>query len=243
MKTKTQDPRIAQKVLEMVADHYKTTPEKLKSVEGDPMAKKVVMYVLKEGLGASLKAAREAVNKKHDPDVYLAVKKIKALLRTDTTLAKMIEEAKAEALMIVAVPSGAETTSPSEPTSTSRKSAPSDEKTPAIPGKSEAIPSGTLGNTTQVIETVQKAVTSIFLGANLLQSPDPAAEVMFAKDAVVFLVWDDFPKINRAEILKAFHLDQDGLYRAIGRISVCLKESGSELKKKLKAARAGYSAA
>lgn len=240
MKTKTQDPRIAQKVLEMVAVHYKTTPDILKTEEGDPVARKVVMYTLKEELGASLKASREAVGKKHDPDVYQAVKKVKVLLKTDTALASMIEEVKTEALMIATMPSRNASSPAVSPQRQSSTRAP---KPPVTPEKSEAIQIIPSGNTAQTIASVRKAVTGVFLSADLLQSNDPAAEVMLAKDAVVFLVWDDFPKIPLPEILSALHLDQDGLYRAIGRISVCLKEDGGEFKKKLKAARSAYSPA
>lgn len=242
MKAKTQDPRIAQKVLEMVAAHYKTTPDVLKSDEGDPIAKKVVMYTIKEGLGGSIRSAKEAVNKKHDPDVYQAVKKIKGLVKTDTGLASLIEEIKTETLMIAAMPSGS-ASAPSGPTSPPRQPAARTPRSATAPEKPEATQVIPTGNTAQTIASVQKAVTGVFLGADLLQSRDPASEVMLAKDAVVFLVWDDFPKIPLPEILSAFHLDKDGLYRAIGRISVCMKEDGSELKKKLKAARGAYSPA
>ena len=115
MKAKTQDPRIVQKVLAMVAVHYKTTPEILRGDKGDLVAKKVVMYTLREELGASLKASREVVGRKHNPDVYQAVKKVKTLLKADATLASLIEEIKTEALMIAAMPSG--TSSPSAPAS------------------------------------------------------------------------------------------------------------------------------
>lgn len=241
MKRKTQDPRIAQKVIEMVAAHYKVTPEALKDEDGDRKARQVVMYTLKEELGAPLRTAREVINVKSDPTVYAAVKAVKSLLKTDTALAAMIEEIKTEVLMITAMPGGS--VSASGPTSPTRPPASASTKTAPLAGKTEAAPIVASGNTAQSIANVQKAVTGVFLGADLLQSRDPAAEVMLAKDAVVFLVWDDFPKITTAEILSAFHLDQDGLYRAIGRISVSLKEDGSELKKKLKAARGAYSPA
>jgi len=241
VKADTQDPRITQKVLEMVAAYYKTTPGALKGDEGDPIAKKVVMYTLKEELGASLKASREAVGKKYDPYVYQAVKKVKGLMKTDTALSSLIEEIKTEALMITVPPSGS--AGAMGPTSPPRQPTPRTPKPPVTSKKAEALTVVPSGNTAQSIASVRKAVTGVFLGADLLQAPDPAAEVMLAKDAVVFLVWDDFPKISLPEILSAFHLDQDGLYRAIGRISVSLKEDGSELKKKLKAARGAYGAA
>jgi len=199
------------------------------------------MYTLKEALGGSLRSAKEAVGKKHDPDVYQAVKKVKGLVKTDTALASLIEEIKTETLMIAAMPSGS--AGATGPTSPPRQPTPRTPKPPVTSEKTEAPAVVPSGNTAQNIASVQKAVTGVFLGADLLQSRDPAAEVMLAKDAVVFLVWDDFPKIPLPEILTAFHLDKDGLYRAIGRISVCLKEDGSELKKKLKAARGAYSPA
>ena len=239
MKRKIQDPRIAQKVLDMVAVHYNTTPNILKGEDGDPVAKNVVMYILKEGLGASLKASKEAAGKKHDPDVYQAVKKVRMLVETDIALASLIEEIKTEVLMITVMPS--ETGSTSESFSPIRQRTTSITKELTASEKDELAPIITSENMVQIIGSVQKAVISIFLGADLLQSRDPATEVMLAKDAVVFLVWDDFPKITKAEILSAFRLDQDELYRAIGRISVCLKEDGNELKKKLKAARNAYS--
>ncbi len=241
MKRKTQDPRIAQKVIEMVAAHYKTTPEVLKSAEGDLKARRIVMFILREELGTSIRTAREAVNKKNDPDVYIAVKKIKGLLNTDTALASMIEEIKTEVLMLSAMPGGP---SPAVVQSSPMRQSMSASAKP-LPSASqpEVAPASNNGSTAQIIGNVRKAVTGIFLGADLLQSRDPASEVMLAKDAVVFLVWDDFPKINQTEILSAFHLDQDGLYRAVGRISVTLKEDGSELKKKLKAVRAAYAQA
>lgn len=241
MKPKAQDPRIAQKVLEMVAAHYKTTPEALKGKEGDPIAKKVVMYTIREGIGGLIRSAREAVGKKYDPDVYQAVKKVQGLVKTDPALASLIEEIKTEVLMIANMPSSSaeatESTSPPyQPRSHTQKSSVTSERTEVL----AVAPTKTI---TQNIISVKEAVTSVFLGASLLQSPDPAADVMLAKDAVVFLVWDDFPKIPLTEILSAFRLDKDGLYRAIGRISVCLKEDGGELKKKLKAARVAYSPA
>lgn len=240
MKRKTQDPRIAQKVIEMVAAHYKTTPAALKDDDGDRRARQVIMYTLREELGSPIRIAREVINVKSDPSVYAAIKTIKTALKTDTILAKIIEEIKTETLMIAAmlgVPA-----SPATSSSSTRRTMSADGK-PNLPAQPEAAPIVTTGNAIQVIGKVQKAVTGMFLGADLLQSRDPAAEVMLAKDAVVFLVWDDFPKITQAEILSAFHLDRDGLYRAIGRISVTMKEDGSELKKKLKAARAEYSPA
>ncbi len=242
MKRKTQDPRIAQKVIEMVAVHYKTTPEVIKGKEGDRLHRQVVMHVLKDALGSSLKGTCEALSTT-SMTVYTASKTVKELLKTDTALATLIEEIKTEVLMLSAIPGGGQvglpTTSPSSPL---RQTISAGGK-PNPPEPIETASVVTTMNTTQVIGKVQKAVTSFFLGADLLQSRDPAAEVLLAKDAVVFLVWDDFPKITLPEILSAFHLDQDGLYRAIGRISVCLKEDGGELKKKLKAARAACSPA
>ena len=241
MKRTTGDPRIASKVVEMVAAHYKTTPAVLKTDEGELKARRAVMYILKEGFGTTLREAREAVNKKSDPDVYLAVKAIKGLLKTDTALATMIEEVKTEVLMLSAMPGGpSPATTQSSP---SRQTMSASAKPLPSVSQSETVPTANNGTTPQIIINVQRAVTGVFLGADLLQSSDPAAEVMLAKDAVVFLVWDDFPKISQAEILSAFHIDQDGLYRAVGRILVTLKEDGSELRKKLKAARAAYTPA
>lgn len=219
MKRKTQDPRIAKKVIEMVATHYKTTPDALKDSDGDRTARQVIMYILKEELGGTLRVAREAINIKADMTVYTACTAIKALLKTDKALATAIEEIKTEALMI-ATTSGGESNTPTT--------------------RSEVAPVAPSNNTAQIINNVRKAVTSVFLGPDLLQSPDPGAEVVLAKDAVVFLVWDDFPKIPLTELLSIFHLDQDGLYKAVGRISVAFKEDENGFKKKLKAARAGY---
>ncbi len=236
MKTKTQDPRIAEKVLEMVAAHYKTTSEALKSDQGDPIAKKVVMYTLKEGLGGSIRSAREAVGKKHDPDVYQAVNKVKGLLKTDTDLASLVEEIKTEALMITAMPGGG-----SDEPVTNRRQAFASNSQPASLVSQERMAANS--DSLQSVEKVQKAVVSVFLGSNLLQSVDPSTDVLLAKDLVVFLIWNDFPKTPLSEILNSFRLDQDGFYRAIGRISVLLREEGGEFKKRLKAARNTYSTA
>ncbi len=241
---KIQDPRIAQKVIEMVAAHYNTTPDTLKDGDGDRTARQAIMYILKDELGGTLRVAREAINVKSDITVYTASKSIKALLKTDTTLAEAIEKIKTEVLMIVAMPgSKSADASALRVSGSERQSISPRAKSGAIPGQSEPTSVATPSNVAQVIGNVQKAVTGVFLSSDLLQSPDPTAEVLLAKDAVVFLVWNDFPKISQAEILSAFRLNQDGLYRAIGKISVCLKEDGSKLKKKLKVARSTYSPA
>lgn len=238
MKMKTQDPRIAQKVIEMVAKHHKITPDELKDEKGNQVARQIVMYILKEELGSPLRISREAVNVKSDPSVYTASKAVKSMLKTDTALASLVEEIKTETLMITAMPNGGNSTP--IPVNPSHQPTTRVQKLPVVPERSEATQVIPSDSTAHTIAHVQKAVTGVFLGVDLLQSPDPAAEVMLAKDAVVFLVWDDFPKIPLLEIVNAFHLNQDDLHRSIGRISVCLKEDGGELKKKLKAARAMY---
>lgn len=238
MKTKTFDPQITQKVLEMVANHYKTTPEVLRSDEGDQTAKKVVMYIIREGIGGSIRSAKDAVGKKHDNDVYMAIRKVKELMGSDAALDSLVEEIKTEAIMIAALPSGDVGTT--GPTSPSLPPTPRPQRTAVSPERTETLVTPPPGSASQNIANVQKAVTGVFLGANLLQSPDPAAEVMLAKDVVVFLVWDDFPKIPLHEILSTFRLDMDGFYRAIGKTSVRLKEEGGELKKKIRAARGAY---
>lgn len=233
MQRKTQDPRIAEKVIEMVAAHYKTTPEALKSEGGDRTARQVVMYILKDELGGTLRIAREAINVKSDMTVYVASRTVKALLKSDSALATKIEEIKTEALMIAAVPGGSTTEPPGAPVAPVQRRKNSK--------KDRAVSTGSSEKNTHIIERVQRAVTSIFLGSDLLQSSDPAAEVLLAKDAVVFLVWKDFPEVSQAEILSSCHLDEKGFHRAVGRISVDLKEGVSGLKKKLKAARDAYS--
>jgi len=228
-------------VLEMVAAHYKTTPEALKDKDGDRKARQVVMYILKAELGASINTSSRVINVKSSPTVYAAIKAVKDLLKTDTALATMIETIKTEVLMLSAVPGG-HAPAPVQSNPMRQTMSASGKPLPSA-SQLEIVSTATNKSTEQIIGNVQKAVTGIFLGADLLQSRDPAAEVTLAKDAVVFLVWDDFPKITQAEILSAFHLDQNGLYRAVGRISVDLKEDGSELKKKLKTARAAYTPA
>jgi len=240
-----QDPRVANKVLEMVADHFKVSPAELKTPNGNKRARKVVMYILKEELGSSIKTAQEAVGEKWGPQVYAASKAIKPLLKTDTALSSVVEEIKTEVLMLTAMPDGSASTNAKPPTSPRRIESASP-MTPTPPAQSEPpvsvathVPTG---NTAQALAQVQKGVTGIFLGAGLLQSADPAAEVLLAKDVVVFLVWDDFPRITQAELLQALHIDQNSLYRAIGRITATLRDNSGELKHKLKAARATYSA-
>ena len=226
---KTEDTRIVEKVLEMVAAHYDTTPETLKSANGDPIAKKTVMYILKEGLGTSIRTAKEAVNKKYDPDVYAAVKKIKERLQTDAGLATKIEEIKTEVLMMTALPDSG------RPTPIPTKRTRGDSNIPARPALN-----GATEHAPDLIGKIQQAVTKVFLGADLLRSPDPAADVLLAKDVVVFLAWDDSPAIPLHDVLETFHLDEDGFHRAVGRIVVKIKRDES-LQKKLQAARTAYS--
>ncbi len=240
MKAKTQNPQIAHKVLEMVAAYYKTTPDILRGKEGNSLAKKVVMHTLKEGLGASVQASREAVGKKYGAEVYQAIKKVKTLLKTDTALASMIEEIKTEALMIAAMPDRND--SPSAPESPPRQSAPRRVKGSTASGKTETLILAS-GNAIDVIENVQKAVTRTFLPDDLLRSHDPAAKVMLAKDVVLFLFWNDFPKESMSSIMNSFRIDDmDDFYRAIGRVTVCLRDDG-EFRKRLKVARKAYTPA
>lgn len=246
---KTQDPRIAEKVIEMVAAHFHTTPDVVRSEGGSKSVKYVVMYVLKHELGSSLRVAQEAVNVKSAPTVYTAIKSVTALLATDGDLRAKIEEIKAEVLMITTalggkVPgdSAADTAPVSPPTKESGEPKDQPARVAISTRKPKPTASQPVGSVNGIVGKVQRAVSSVFLGADLLQNPNATTEVQLAKDAVVFLVWDDSPNADLTETLNTLHLDTDGFHKAIGRISVCLREKdgGRQLRKKLKAARAAY---
>lgn len=220
MERKTQDPRIVSKVLEMVASHYKTSPDSLMDDNGDRTARQVVMYVLKDELGTTLRTSREAVNVKADMTVYTASKSVKELLKNDQALAEKIEQIKTEVLMLAA-------SAPLPSQQLGRAVQPE-----AKVAETTEKPDGVIGN-------VQKAVTSVFLGPDLLRSADPGKDVTLAKDVILFLLWSDFQE-PMEKVLENFHIaNQDDFFRAIGRITVSQRED-VELKKKLRAARNLY---
>lgn len=236
MQAQIQNSRVVELTLKMVAKHYGTTPEALKSDQGNPAAKKVVMHVLKEVLGTTLRTAKEAVGQKYDPAVYSAIKNVKKWLKTDQSLGTLIDEITTEALMITSL--GGEDPQSSElvaKESTIPRA--SVAKIPATPSKAKMVQTSAK-DTTQVVTNVEKAVTSVFLGENLLRSNDPTGEITLAKDTVLFIIWSDFQKHSLNEVMNIIHLENvDDFYRSIGRVTVFLK--GDEIfRKKVKAVRA-----
>lgn len=231
MKKKTQDPRIAKKVLEMVADHFKTTPDMLQSKDGDKVARQVVMFILKDGLGVTLQATLDAVDLKGAMSVYTASKAIKALLKTDTELAAKVEEIKAEVLMIISSPESASPghVAPSAPATK-----------PVAPKNQPSVPPTDPAKNAQLINKIREAVSSVFLGANLLLSENPALEVLLAKDAIVFLAWEHLlGTTSLGGIQDTLQIDENTLYYSIGRITAQM-ENRTGLKDKIKAARKTY---
>ncbi len=221
---KTQDNSVLNtKVREMVAQYYKEDPIALHDGNGSKEARDTIMYVLKEGLGQTTRAAREAVSVKSDMTVFQACKRVEKLLKNDSALSAKIEEIKA----VILADAMSEAGSPSPASSVDTATEP---PTDLKENKRTLLRS---------VRVVQEAVAEVFLGTALLQSPDPTVDVLLARDIVPFILWSDMC-YSAEDITSTLNLGQSDLYTAIGKVSVLGRITGSTVRKKLREVRARY---
>jgi hypothetical protein len=214
------------KVLELVAEHYKITLADIRGGKEPKIARRLAVYLLKEEFGQTLRVIQDKLGIGSAPTLYADLKKFKDSLPNDRALGFLIETIKTEALMLTV------SQIHSAPTDVPPQKSPPRNK-PSAPTAPIVVPPPVAKHLTststhplkesEIVEMVQTAVSEVCLGPTLLNSPDAGEEVKAARDILIYLIWRDFvcaSKLPLKPLIERFHLTEESFFTAIGRVTV-----------------------